>query len=512
MKWIESLNKRIANFLTEKGFTQKQLATLCWIAFFVMLVPLVVIAVYNYPADDDFGFTLPAATAWVNTHSLGAVFSAIVQKTTETYYTWQGNFVSTFFFAVNPLVFNIQYYFLSAWVILGMLCLCVGYLLKSITDTYLHTTKAAFAIVYFAVMLLVLQFMPYIGDGIYWHNGGQYTVAVCMLMLTLGLLIRLAGEQSAARRVVRSVLAALLGLMLGGTFYGPALGAFVILLLITVASLYQKTANRWASLLTFALFCVTFAISVSAPGSAVRLGLNGEPTSVLYAVGKALTDSFDMAGKWLSLQLIAMLMLILPVLWKPLQESKHGFRHPFLVFVMLYGLFAAAPTPAIYTRAGYDFPRYMNALYLYFLIMAIGSAVYAEGALIRFLQRRQASPAAEHALLATQRMGERFCCLYLVICLATLAFGGFANTIMNTNSLSAAKSLITGQAAQFKQEMAERQEYIRVTDSDIVAVQPLSSQVYVFKYDRLPYQGIYGRVRYMKWYFELFENATHPAV
>ena len=37
-------------------------------------------------------------------------------------------------------------------------------------------------------------------------------------------------------------------------------------------------------------------------------------------------------------------------------------------------------------------------------------------------------------------------------------------------------SFDTGEAAQFRQEMAERQEYIRVTDSDVVAVQPLSVQ------------------------------------
>ena len=80
---------------------------------------------------------------------------------------------------------------------------------------------------------------------------------------------------------------------------------------------------------------------------------------------------------------------------------------------------------------------------------------------------------------------------------------------MNTSSVSALKSLLTGEAKQFHEEMKVRQEYIRVTDSDVVAVQPLSVAPYVFKNDRLPWQGIYGRVRYMKWYFELFYNAEH---
>ena len=58
--------------------------------------------------------------------------------------------------------------------------------------------------------------------------------------------------------------------------------------------------------------------------------------------------------------------------------------------------------------------------------------------------------------------------------------------------------------------MEERQEYIRVTDSDAAEVSALSGQPYVFKYDRLPLQGIYGTVRYMKMYFELFYNAQNP--
>ena len=94
--------------------------------------------------------------------------------------------------------------------------------------------------------------------------------------------------------------------------------------------------------------------------------------------------------------------------------------------------------------------------------------------------------------------------------MALTALGGFAFTIMNTSSLSAAKSLVTGEAARFREEMAVRQEYIRVTDSDEVDVPALSGQPYVFKYDRLPLQGFYGTVRYMRMYFELFYNAQNP--
>ena len=187
-----------------------------------------------------------------------------------------------------------------------------------------------------------------------------------------------------------------------------------------------------------------------------------------------------------------MLLLILPALWKPLRDSRFHFRRPFWVLIALYGLYSATIVPGIYTHAGYDTQRYLNALYLYFLIFIIGGSIYLEGALIRWLERRAAEGDAANLLAALT------------------ALGGFAFTMMNISSLSAAKSLLTGEAARFLEEMEERQEYIRVTDSDEVDVPVLSGQPYVFKYDRLPLQGIYGTVRYMKMYFELFYNAQNP--
>ena len=135
----------------------------------------------------------------------------------------------------------------------------------------------------------------------------------------------------------------------------------------------------------------------------------------------------------------------------------------------------------------------------------MGSAVYFEGALIRYLEQQD----AHHLLEASKSLGKRFCAAYLALVIFFTAMGGFAFTIMNTSSISAAKSLITGEAKQFHEEMKVREEYIRVTDSDVVDMKPLTVQPYVFKNDRLPWQGIYGRVRYMKWYFELFYNAEH---
>ena len=504
--------KALVSRITSLRVSKKALAWGMAVIFAVSLLPLIAVALYNYPADDDFQFVLPAATAWVNTGSLWEIIKAIAKKTGEIYNSWQGNFVSTFLFGMTPMVFDIDLYFLSNWAMLALLCLSVGYMVKGFALHFLKADKYDFWIVYGALMVLILQFMPSISYSIFWHNGGQYTTAACTLFWILGLILRTTQEQTKARGVLRGVCLAIGGFAMGGSFYGPALGAFVLIALITVSAWVKKDRCRMYATVAL-LFCTaSLAISVMAPGVALRQERTGtgESAGAVFTVITACLDSFDLCGQWLSPQLLAMLMLIVPALWKPLKESGLRFGHPLWVFIMLYGLFASSLAPGIYTGFGYDTARYMNVIYFYFILMAVGSVVWFEGAFIRWLESSEKDYAG-HLLCAAKDVGKRFCALYLAVVIALTAFGGFGFTIMNTSSVSALKSLVTGEAKQFREEMAVRQEYIRVTDSDVVDVKPLSVAPYVFKNDRLPWQGIYGRVRYMKWYFELFCNAEHGA-
>lgn len=496
--------------LFSKSISQKQLSRICMVLMIGMMVPLFVIALYNYPADDDFGFVLPVATAWVQTGSLGEVFKAVLEKNREMYTTWQGNFSGTAHISMSPMIFNQNLYFIANWGIMLELCLTAAYLVKGIVCRLLKASRQVFWIVYTALMILVIQFMPSVSDGIMWHTGTVYTAPVCWLFLALGILIRCIDGYSGFSAAWRYAVLFVLGMMLGGGSFGPMLGALVFFFMLTVYAFFTRSRSRTFCLAACIGCVLGMIISVSAPGNLVRMERTGEMLSPLSTVITAVLDSFDVTGRLLSPQLLAMLLLITAALWRPLKGSSFRFAHPFWVFIMLYGLFSATIAPAIYTQTEYASGRYFNAVYLYFLLFAAGSTVYAEGWLIRKLESSQKEEAA-HLLKATENLGKRFSAAFLALVIALTAFGGFEFTIMNTSSVSALKSLVTGEAAQFRADMAERQEYIRVTDSDVVAVQPLGSQPYVFKRDRLPFQGIYGRVRYMKWYFELFYNAENES-
>ena len=119
------MKKGLLNLLS-LHISRQMLAKCLAVLFFCSLIPLAAVAVYNYPADDDFEFVLPVSTAWRNTGSLWEAFKAICQKTHEKYMTWQGDFFSTFLFGVTPMVFNIDWYFFDNWMMLAMVCLTIG--------------------------------------------------------------------------------------------------------------------------------------------------------------------------------------------------------------------------------------------------------------------------------------------------------------------------------------------------------------------------------------------------
>lgn len=481
----------------ERSLSQKKLSTLSILLIIGMLIPLIVIALYNYPGDDDFEFTLPATQAWAETGSLWEALKGTAEITYTKYCKWQGNFVSTFFFGLTPMFIDIDLYFISNWIILAIICLATAYCVKSAVQILLGGGKTHFWICYALILMLILQWMPSIGDSIYWHNGGMYTVAAFTLITLFGLLMRCTLPQSRSRFIWRTVCAAILGFMLGGSFFGPMLGAGVFVFLYTARSLVLRSKNRIQCITALVFFGLSMLISVLAPGNALRQSWVEETVHPVKVVITAVLDSLDLAGQWTNLKLIGLMMIIVPVLWNPLKNSKYQFRYPLLVFIGLYGLFSATLAPGIYTNFGYAFPRYMNSIYFYYLVMVIGSILYFEGAFIRYLEHRQ-----EPLPACFSRMGERFTAGYLAACIALVTLGCFGTTIMNTSSVSAAKSLVTGEARQFYQEMLKREQYIFETDSDATVIDSLSCKPYVFKEDKLPWQGIYGPVRYMKWTFE----------
>ena len=139
---FEKLLSSVGEFFTGHSFSSKKLNQAFMVLFVGMMLPLFIIAFYNYPADDDFAFALPTATVWLKTGSLIEVAKSILHQVKESYYSTHGVFIASLIsFSTSPLIWGMQYYFLSTWLLLTALSLSVAYFIKSLVYSLLKMKR-----------------------------------------------------------------------------------------------------------------------------------------------------------------------------------------------------------------------------------------------------------------------------------------------------------------------------------------------------------------------------------
>jgi hypothetical protein len=215
-----------------------------------------------------------------------------------------------------------------------------------------------------------------------------------------------------------------------------------------------------------------------------------------------------MSGKWVSPQFLAMALLLGLLLAPGLRRSEMRFAHPVWFSFFSFGVLAASFAPPIYATGvdGYLVERVLSSLYMLFVILAFLNVIYWTGFMVK--RFAHVGKLAESAWRGGLVVGQCALCGLLLI------WGMLSTETMNTPSASAcaAKSLITGEAALYWQEMGERQSGIVASQSPGEAkagIRELTIVPSVFPYDKVPgsAEGGRGMVPLMYRYFRMHELA-----
>lgn len=102
--------------------TEKRIAVFLIVIFIMGLIPILLIAKYNYPCADDFGFSAYSRIAWKETHSLLQVLKGAMITVKERWLGWQGTFSSIFVMALQPAIFGEDGYRMVPWIMIGTMC------------------------------------------------------------------------------------------------------------------------------------------------------------------------------------------------------------------------------------------------------------------------------------------------------------------------------------------------------------------------------------------------------
>ncbi|MCM1058264.1 MAG: hypothetical protein NC517_11750 [Firmicutes bacterium] len=439
--------------------TKKNLALLCLTILLLSLIPLLYVGRYDHPTGDDIYYGVDAHLAWESTHSLPRTIASAWQGTVQNYYTWQGTYSAMLLMHLQPTVFSENCYFLTPFLIVGLMLWGGWYLLRQISRYVIPLDRYGRIGIWSVLMLFILQgaFSP--GEAFYWYNGGMYyTGFFGLTLLMFGLLCKYAA--TAKKRTL--ILMLFMELLIGGGNYLTLLWAMIVLVL-TAALQWLRKCPDWGGrigLTCAALFQIAcFVVNAVAPGNAMRAATTVQ-TPAFKAILLSLRQGIAYFSIWLNgwwiLGAMVLLCFILPVI----RKMSFSFSYPLPVLAFLYGMFCALSCPTFYAQSNTGPARAVNVCYYGFILTSYVALFYLTG----WIYKKWNCPEEYTAALR-----PIYCRLLLFALALQLAVGLVDNTFLQTTGMQALQDIISGTAAAYDQEYRERIRLLETSaEPDIV--------------------------------------------
>lgn len=459
---------------------------LCVLALVLSALPLYVIAFDNHPYYDDFGFSAPVHDVWLATGSLSATFQAAVENAKAIRQSWQGTYTGTLLSNLQPGVFKSELYSLCA---VFLLTTFIGgfwfFLATAFGEKGLGLERRQTAMLACLTLSLLIQFMPDTGEAFFWFNGGVGNVFVyALLAVSAALFLRLYRAQTAAQK--GWLMAALLPCMalLGGGSYGGGLFGLCGLLCVILWLFARRKPVKWLFLAQWLVFLGGFLYSASAPGNGVRASVIGYQGSAVKAVAQSLYYGTAMMGTWLKLPLLGVTALVLPAFWQAARQRPLKGRALLIGSLLGAGLYCAQLTPPLYSGVFIGGGRIVNTYWISFVVLWL---LFVYG-LLAVLAGRRSAPMSRRCRQGLAAFGAA------LVLLGGLGYRPSGNTlygVQNMAGVSAAISLLNGEAARYDREMSAREALLEDDTKPEVTLAPLTATPQVFMDDLLVQGAVY---------------------
>ena len=438
-------------------------------ALAVSLIPLIILSFYSHPAGDDYVYGASAHLAWAESHSLIETIKAALRTTADYYQSWQGTYASIFLMALQPAVFSQRIYFLTTFLMLGMIILSTLFIIRVLFTRYLHFPPALRLSLSFAVLFLCIQTPEEGKSAFFWYNGALHYVFMhsCMLFLLAFLLLFLKTESRAGRTACMAA-ACILAFVTGGSNYVTTLITPVLIVMILFFCLLARQKRSLFFLLPLVIQLAGLFVNVTAPGNAVRMAAQAAPMGPIEAVYYSFVYAVKGIGEWTSLYLLFFAVLLLPFLLPALFRTDFDFPLPGCAAALSFCVIAATYTPSLYSMGHvYIFERTLNIMRMLFYLLFFLNLVYTAGWITARCRRYgYEKPALAFLAGLRKRCSRSFAIGMTAFFLGLLAFSD-KDVIP---ALSAADSLAKGYAESYHQESLHRISLLTMEGVDEVWV------------------------------------------
>jgi hypothetical protein len=554
----------------------RHLAVFFSCVYVLSLIPMLVLAFYDFPSADDFSMALQPHLYFVETGNFFGTIVESLKKSWLVYSQYEGYFFSIILTCICPSIFGEFWYFLTPFLILGMLTFGVLYFFDALFVRVFGLDKDLSTAAGMVTLILMIQCMPQGSirtEAFYWYAGAiNYSFTFGMAFFWLGLLMRSVYDDSEKSRRRKLIWATFWGFWMGGANYMTALELAICSVLILFILFMVKqgifrfdagselnnvataasggntagqigktvkqagntakqagnvakqagniakqagntakqagntveqagnttklvgnsggTGNSAKSGMTEEIEPATgkrksfnmiwiptlvnligFACSCFTPGNLVR-SAETEHIGAVKAVLLSIHSTFDMMAddmaRW---ELVAALVLLVPVFWEMARSLRHKLEHPLMFTLFAFLLVSSNVVPPFFAVANIGAGRLKALAWMEFVVMLVLDVFY----LTAWARQQLMSESAASWNISNQTVGvgidnvssknasgRKFKSTSSMLIAASLAFLMFGSAIMAYPNMqyycctSALTDLVDGSAATYRAENAER--------------------------------------------------------
>ncbi len=275
--------------MTKKNASKKieliAIITLIIIAI-LSLLPIFYVAMFDYATGDDFGKSANVHRLVVQGASIFAIIAQAAKDAVEVWKSFEGTWASNFVLALQPGIWGEKVYVLTPFIGMAFLFTGVGMFLYEIVVKKMGYAKSFFAIIYLPLLILSIQYMPFIRGGLFWFTGmGHYTIPLGAALILLSLNLRYLSNGSS--KLIPIML--LLSIYMGGSHYQAILLVLILQFFFAVMEFdKQKKIKTLFVALQMVIELIGLMICAKAPGNSVRAG-----DEFGFSVGRAFYTVFQ---------------------------------------------------------------------------------------------------------------------------------------------------------------------------------------------------------------------------
>ena len=459
-------------------------------ALILSLIPLLILARYDLPQNDDFGYARTTHGAWMETGNLREVLAQAGTLTAERYLNWQGTYAAIFMMTLQPGIWGMAYYALTPFLLIGSLLFGLWAFIRMLGKHALRLSVYERGILFSLAGIAMTQWLPAPLEGYYWFNGSIlygffFALALVFFALLIGYAHRTPGKK---RNLAYYILLPVLAALIAGGNYATGLQC-ALLMLAALCRQFMKKRRDPLPPLTLIVFIGFFLVNLLAPGNARRVSEEGGFSAALFSGALALIKTVRVISEWTTLPLLMTGAAIVPIAWRFARGADFRFRFPPLVMAASALLLAAGFMPTLYTMRYSGPGRLLDIQFYLYVLLFYANVFYSAGWLCQHMPER-----AFEQISARSRRVIAACAVLLGLMACVGRYEAFA-------SFRAAESLVTGEAAGY---YAERQANTAILEDPAVkdaVLRPLENTPPLLTLNDYPTDAHYWGNVLMSWYY-----------